>query len=96
MKVANETFSIALDMIEIHGVVPAIEAADAMTKAAEVHLIRCEFVRGETGAVNAAVRADRGRRLRACGTVWMPRSSLPARTARSSWFWVRSKALVNF
>jgi microcompartment protein CcmL/EutN len=46
--------------------VPAIEAADAMTKAAEVRLIGRQFVgggyvtvlvRGETGAVNAAVRA---------------------------------------
>ena len=57
---------IALGMIETRGVVPAIEAADAMTKAAEVTLISREFVgggyvtvmvRGETGAVNAAVRA---------------------------------------
>ena len=53
-------------MIETRGLVPAIEAADAMTKAAEVTLIAREFVgggyvtvmvRGETGAVNAAVRA---------------------------------------
>ena len=57
---------IALGMIETRGVVPAIEAADAMTKAAEVTLICREYVgggyvtvmvRGETGAVNAAVRA---------------------------------------
>ncbi len=57
---------IALGMIETRGLVPAIEAADAMTKAAEVSLIAREFVgggyvtvmvRGETGAVNAAVRA---------------------------------------
>ena len=57
---------IALGMIETRGLVPAIEAADAMTKAAEVRLIGREFVgggyvtvlvRGETGAVNAAVRA---------------------------------------
>lgn len=57
---------IALGMIETRGVVPAIEAADAMTKAAEVSLVSREFVgggyvtvmvRGETGAVNAAVRA---------------------------------------
>lgn len=57
---------IALGMIETRGLVPAIEAADAMTKAAEVTLICREFVgggyvtvmvRGETGAVNAAVRA---------------------------------------
>ncbi len=57
---------IALGMIETRGLVPAIEAADAMTKAAEVSLVGREFVgggyvtvlvRGETGAVNAAVRA---------------------------------------
>ena len=57
---------IALGMIETRGMVPAIEAADAMTKAAEVKLITREYVgggyvtvmvRGETGAVNASVRA---------------------------------------
>ncbi len=57
---------IALGMIETRGMVPAIEAADAMTKAAEVSLIAREYVgggyvtvmvRGETGAVNASVRA---------------------------------------
>lgn len=57
---------IALGMIETRGMVPAIEAADAMTKAAEVQLVSREYVgggyvtvmvRGETGAVNAAVRA---------------------------------------
>ena len=57
---------IALGMIETRGLVPAIEAADAMTKAAEVNLIVKELVgggyvtvmvRGETGAVNASVRA---------------------------------------
>ena len=66
---AFETYSnsgIALGMIETRGLVPAIEAADAMTKAAEVNLIAKELVgggyvtvmvRGETGAVNASVRA---------------------------------------
>ncbi|OOV25739.1 hypothetical protein BV61_06825 [Candidatus Synechococcus spongiarum LMB bulk15M] len=57
---------IALGMIETRGLVPAVEAADAMTKAAEVTLTVRELVgggyvtvmvRGETGAVNAAVRA---------------------------------------
>ncbi len=57
---------IALGMIETRGMVPAIEAADAMTKAAEVFLVCREYVgggyvtvmvRGETGAVNASVRA---------------------------------------
>jgi len=63
---ASEKFGIALGMIETRGLVPAIEAADAMTKASEVRLIGRQFVgggyvtvlvRGETGAVNAAVRA---------------------------------------
>ena len=57
---------VALGMIETRGLVPAIEASDAMCKAAEVRLIGRQFVgggyvtvlvRGETGAVNAAVRA---------------------------------------
>ena len=65
---------VALGLIEPRGMVPAIEAADAMTKAAEVTLICREYVgggyvtvmvRGETGAVNAAVRAgaDAGERV---------------------------------
>jgi ethanolamine utilization protein EutM len=63
---ANEVTGVALGMIETRGLVPAIEAADAMTKASEVRLIGRQFVgggyvtvlvRGETGAVNAAVRA---------------------------------------
>jgi len=63
---ASAPHGIALGMIETRGLVPAIEAADAMTKAAEVTMIAREFVgggyvtvmvRGETGAVNAAVRA---------------------------------------
>ena len=62
----SQVSGIALGMIETRGMVPAIEAADAMTKAAEVALICREYVgggyvtvmvRGETGAVNAAVRA---------------------------------------
>jgi ethanolamine utilization protein EutM len=63
---AGTATGVALGMIETRGLVPAIEAADAMTKAAEVRLIGRQFVgggyvtvlvRGETGAVNAAVRA---------------------------------------
>ncbi|WP_320674358.1 BMC domain-containing protein [Prochlorococcus sp. MIT 1341] len=68
MSTSSNSFNrgIALGMIETRGMVPAIEAADAMTKAAEVVLISKEFVgggyvsvmvRGETGAVNASVRA---------------------------------------
>ena len=62
----NSNYGIALGLIETRGLVPAIEAADAMTKAAEVNLIVRELVgggyvtvmvRGETGAVNASVRA---------------------------------------
>ncbi len=56
----------ALGMIETRGLVAAIEAADAMVKAAEVELIGTEkigsglvsvMVRGDVGAVNAAVAA---------------------------------------
>ena len=36
---ADDNYGIALGMIETRGLVPAIEAADAMTKAAEVRLI---------------------------------------------------------
>ena len=52
--------------IEITGVVAAIEAADAMTKAAEVSLVGTEkigsglvtvMVRGDVGAVKAAVES---------------------------------------
>ncbi len=65
-KESSPISGIALGMIETRGMVPAIEAADAMTKAAEVTLITREYVgggyvtvmvRGETGAVNASVRA---------------------------------------
>lgn len=56
----------ALGMIETRGLTAAIEAADAMTKAAEVKLIGTEkigsglvtvMVRGDVGAVKAAVEA---------------------------------------
>ena len=56
----------ALGMVETRGLVAAIEAADAMTKAAEVTLVGTEkigsglvtvMVRGDVGAVKAAVEA---------------------------------------
>ena len=56
----------ALGMIETRGLTAAIEAADAMTKAAEVRLIGTEkigsglvtvMVRGDVGAVKSAVEA---------------------------------------
>ena len=58
--------NIALGMIETKGIVGAIEAADAMVKAAKVELLRKEksggalitvMVRGEVGAVKAATEA---------------------------------------
>ena len=57
---------LALGMIETRGLTASIEAADAMTKAAEVVLIGTEkigsglvtvMVRGDVGAVKAAVEA---------------------------------------
>ena len=56
----------ALGMVETRGLVAAIEAADAMVKAANVTLIGTEkigsglvsvMVRGDVGAVKAAVEA---------------------------------------
>lgn len=56
----------ALGMIETRGLVAAVEAADAMVKAANVRLLDktrvggglvSVMVRGETGAVKAAVEA---------------------------------------
>ena len=56
----------ALGMVETRGLVAAIEAADAMTKSAEVRLVGTEkigsglvtvMVRGDVGAVKAAVES---------------------------------------
>lgn len=56
--------NLALGMVETRGLTAAIEAADAMTKAAEVTLVGTEkigsglvtvMVRGDVGAVKAAV-----------------------------------------
>ena len=58
----------ALGMVETRGLTAAIEAADAMTKAAEVTLVGTEkigsglvtvMVRGDVGAVKAAVESGR-------------------------------------
>lgn len=63
---AVEPAMIALGMIETRGLVGAIEAADAMVKAANVVLIGSEYVgggfvtvmvRGDVGAVKAATDA---------------------------------------
>lgn len=48
----------ALGMIETRGLVSAIEAADAMVKAANVHLVGRELVGG--GLVTVMVRGDVG------------------------------------
>ncbi len=57
---------LALGMIETRGLIGAVEAADAMVKAADVHLIGKQqigsglvtvMVRGDVGAVKAAVDA---------------------------------------
>jgi len=64
--VPRNEYEIALGMIETKGLVGAIEAADAMVKAARVSLTGKEtigggyvtvFVRGEVGAVRAATDA---------------------------------------
>ena len=56
----------ALGMVETRGLIGAIEAADSMVKAANVHLVGKEqigsglvtvMVRGDVGAVKAAVEA---------------------------------------
>jgi len=57
---------VAIGMIETRGVVPALEAADAMVKAANVQIVAKEaaggglvaiIVRGDVGAVKAATDA---------------------------------------
>ena len=57
---------LALGMIETRGLIGAVEAADAMVKAADVHLIGEQkigsglvtvMVRGDVGAVKSAVEA---------------------------------------
>lgn len=62
----GDTALIALGMVETKGLVGAIEAADAMVKAANVMLIGSEYVgggyvtvmvRGDVGAVKAATDA---------------------------------------
>ncbi len=63
---AQDLAMIALGMVETRGLVAAIEAADAMVKAANVTLIGSEYtgggfvtvmVRGDVGAVKAATDA---------------------------------------
>ncbi|HEX8386418.1 MAG TPA: BMC domain-containing protein [Rubricoccaceae bacterium] len=77
----------ALGLVETHGLVAAIEAADAMLKAADVRLVRkhrvdpgmiSHVVVGETAAVQAAVDAGAaaaGRLGKVVGTLVIPRPS---------------------
>ena len=53
-----EAALIALGMVETRGLVGAIEAADAMVKAANVNLIGSEYIGG--GYVTVMVRGDVG------------------------------------
>ena len=68
----------ALGMVETRGLTAAIEAADAMTKAAEVTLVGTEkigsglvtvMVRGDVGAVKAAVESGSAASSRLCDLV---------------------------
>ena len=100
---ANETMGIALGMIETRGLVPAIEAADAMTKAAEVRLIGREFVGG--GYVTVLVPAKLALSTLLCAlaltlasasvTAWSLLTSLPAPTAKWSLLWATATSLVR-
>ena len=68
----------ALGMVETRGLVAAIEAADAMVKAANVQLIGSEkigsglvsvMVRGDVGAVKSAVEAGGAAASRLCEVI---------------------------
>ena len=68
----------ALGMVETKGLVGSIEAADAMVKAANVHLIGkvhvggglvTVMVRGDVGAVKASVEAGGAAAKRVCELV---------------------------
>ncbi len=77
----------ALGMVETRGLTAAIEAADAMTKAAEVTLVGTEkigsglvtvMVRGDVGAVKAAVESGSAAGIqtwRACSYTRNPKTS---------------------
>ncbi len=77
----------ALGMVECMGLIAMIEAADAMVKAANVHLVGYEKIdaglvtaiaRGDVAAVRAAV--DAGAAAAALWAGSLPRTSFHART----------------
>ena len=90
---------IALGMIETRGLVGSVEASDAMVKAAKVTLIGKEvigggyvtgMVRGEVGAVKAAVdagaaAAKRGGELVSIHVIPRPHSEVEGILPASSW-----------
>ena len=100
---ANETMGIALGMIETRGLVPAIEAADAMTKAAEVRLIGREFVGGGYVTVWFVVRPVPSTLpfvlaltlVSGLVMVWSPLTSLPAPTVKWSLLWATATSSVR-
>ena len=82
----------ALGMIETKGLVAAIEAADAMTKSANVTLVGYEkigsglvtvFVRGDVGAVKASVDAGAAAADKVGEIVSQHHSSSPQRCGKN-------------
>ena len=83
-----EIAMIALGMVETKGLIGAIEAADAMVKAANVTLIGSEYVGGGFGHRHGAGGCGRGQSRHGCGggggqaggRSWSRCTSSPART----------------
>ena len=84
----------ALGMIETRGLIGAVEAADAMVKAANVHLIGKQqigsglvtvMVRGDVGAVKAAVEAANGSTSGADLAAVMPTITVEGVTGTMTW-----------
>ena len=90
----------ALGMVETKGLVGAIEAADAMVKAANVTLVGYEkigsglvtvMVRGDVGAVKAATDAGAASAAAGCGPGCPARTWRHWRTAGAwPWSWCRA------
>ena len=85
---------LALGMIETRGLIGAVEAADAMVKAADVHLIGEQkigsglvtvMVRGDVGAVKAAVEAANGSTSGADLAAVMPTITVEGVTGTMTW-----------
>ena len=99
----------AIGMIETRGLVGAIEAADAMVKAANVQLIGKEIVgggyvmvivRGDVGAVKAATEAGaaaagRVGELKSTHVIPRPHNEVAAILPRSNTAMVESREIEN-